>query len=83
MAKQNNDRTRKGRRNSPSLEEALKILKPHKGRDGIYSMFQKNDKGDYTEVGVYNYRTKKYTLHRVDMIDTSAITEIREVIKGQ
>lgn len=81
MAKQTDRRPR--RKNSPSLEEALKLLKPYRGRDGIYSMLSRNDKGDYTELGVYNYRTKKYTLHRVDMINTDAITEMKEIIKGQ
>ena len=81
MAKTTERRSR--RKNSPSLDEALKLLKPYRGRDGIYSMLDKNDKGDYTELGVYNYRTKKYTLHRVDMINTDAITEMKEIIKGQ
>ena len=81
MAKQTDRRPR--RKNSPSLEESLKLLKPYSGRDGIYSMLSRNDKGDYTELGVYNYRTKKYTLHRVDMINTDAITEMKEIIKGQ
>ena len=81
MAKTTERRSR--RKNSPSLDEALKLLKPYRGRDGIYSMLSRNDKGDYTELGVYNYRTKKYTLHRVDMINTDAITEMKEIIKGQ
>ena len=81
MAKQTDRRPR--RKNSPSLEEALKLLKPYRGRDGIYSMLSRNDKGDYTELGVYNYRTKKYTLHRGDMINTDAITEMKEIIKVQ
>ena len=81
MAKQT-DRPRR-RKNSPSLDEAIKLLKPYKGRDGIYSMFSRNDKGDFTEIGVYNYRTKKYTIYRSDMVDPKSLQDIREVIKGQ
>jgi hypothetical protein len=74
---------RRSRKNSPSLDEAIKLLKPYKGRDGIYSMFSRNDKGDFTEIGVYNYRTKKYTIYRSDMVDPKSLEDIREIIKGQ
>ena len=74
---------RKGRNLSASVEEAVKLLKPYRGRDGIYAMFSKNDKGDYTEVGVYNYNTKRYALYRSDMVDSESVTEFKEVISGQ
>lgn len=81
MAKQP-DR-RRSRKNSPSLDEAIKLLKPYKGRDGVHAMFSRNDKGDFTEIGVYNYRTKKYTLYKSDMVDNNSLLEIKEVIKGR
>ena len=81
MAKQ--IKGRRGRNLSASLEEAVKLLKPYRGREGIYAMFPKNDKGDYTELGVYNYNTKRYALYRSDMVDSASVTEFKEVISGQ
>lgn len=75
-------RGRKPRKMSASMEEAVGLLKPMKGRSGLYGCFSKNDIGEYTEVGVYNYSTKKYVIFRTEHVDGTAIDEIKEVIKG-
>jgi len=75
-------RGRKPRKMSASMEEAVSLLKPMKGRSGLYGCFSKNDNGEYTEVGVYNYSTKKYVIFRSEHVDGTAVDEIREVIKG-
>ncbi len=75
-------RGRKPRKMSVSMEEAVNLLKPFKGRNGLYGCFSKNDNGEYTEVGVYNYSTKKYAIFRSEYVDSTAVEEIREVIKG-
>lgn len=81
MAKQT--KGHKGRNLPASVEEAVKLLKPYRGREGIYAMFSKNDRGDYTELGVYNYNTKRYAVYRSEMVDSESITEFKEVISGQ
>jgi len=78
-----NQRGRKPRKMSASMEEAVSLLKPMKGRNGLYGCFSKNDHGEYTEVGVYNYSTKKYAIFRTEYVDSTAVDEIKEVIKGQ
>lgn len=64
---------------TPSLDEAVKIAKSHRGKNGIYGMLQIND-GRVMEVGVYNGNTKKYALFRSDLVDEDALIDIREVI---
>ena len=81
MAKQT--KGRKGRNLPASVEEAVKLLKPYRGREGIYAMLPKNARGDYTELGVYNYNTKRYALYRSEMVDSASVTEFKEVISGQ
>lgn len=64
---------------TPSLDEAVKIAKSHRGKNGIYGMLQVTD-GRVMEVGVYNGNTKKYALFRSELIDADALVEFREVI---
>ncbi len=82
MAK-TNQKSRKGIKPTASVQEAINLLKPMRGKDGIHGMFQKNDRGDYSEIGVYNYRTKQYALYRVEHIDSKSIEEFKEIMKGQ
>ncbi len=64
---------------SPSLDEAVKIAKQNRGRNGIYGILQVND-GRIMEVGVYNGNTKRYAIFRSELVDENAVTEIREII---
>lgn len=90
MTTQNNARGRNGkggnfkgkrgpRRMSPSLEEAVKLAKSLRGRGKIYGMMSTNDRGDVTEVGVYNGNTKRYALYRTDLVDTEVVAEFKEI----
>ena len=68
------------RKMSPSLEAAVKLIKPLRGRNGIYGMMSTNDRGDVTEVGVYNGNTKKYALYRSDLVDVDTVNEVKEIM---
>lgn len=68
------------RKMSPSLEAAVKLIKPLRGRNGIYGMMSTNDRGDVTEVGVYNGNTKKYALYRSDLVDGDTVNEFKEIM---
>jgi len=64
---------------TPSLDEAVKIAKSHRGKNGIYGMLQVTD-NRIMEVGVYNGNTKRYALFRSDLVDEDSLVEIRKVI---
>lgn len=64
---------------TPSLDEAVKIAKSNRGKNGIYGMLEVKD-GRIMEVGVYNGNTKKYALFRSELVDSDALAEIREVM---
>ena len=68
------------RRMSPSLEEAVKLVKPLRGRDKIFGMMSTNDRGDITEVGVYNGMTKRYALYRAELVDSEVINEFKDIM---
>lgn len=68
------------RRLSPSMDEAVKMIKKLNGRNKIYGMMSTNERGDVTEVGVYNGITKKYALYRTDLVDSDTIAEFKEII---
>ena len=78
----NNFKGKRGpRRMSPSLEAAVKMVKPLvRGRNKIYGMLSTNDRGDVTEVGVYNGITKKYALYRADLVDNDTVNEFKEIM---
>jgi len=86
MTKQTNTRgnnfkgKRQPRRMTPSLEEAVRMVKKLNGRDKIYGMMSTNDRGDVTEVGVYNGITKKYALYRSDLVDGDTVNEFKEIM---
>jgi len=90
-ARNNNERNTRGnnfkgkprgpRKMSPSLEAAVKMVKPLvRGRNGIYGMLSTNDRGDVTEVGVYNGNTKRYALYRSDLVDGDTVNEFKEIM---
>ena len=68
------------RKMSPSLEAAVKLVKPLRGRNKIYGMLSTNDRGDVTEVGVYNGNTKRYALYRSDLVDGDTVNEFKEIM---
>lgn len=72
---------RGGFKASPSLEAAVKMVKPIvRGRNGIYGMLSTNDRGEVTEVGVYNGNTKKYALYRSDLVDSDTLIEFKSIM---
>ncbi len=86
MTNQPNARTnnykgkRPSRRMTPSMEEAVRLVKNLRGRDKLYGMMSTNDRGDVTEVGVYNGNTKRYALYRSELVDSDIITEFKEIM---
>lgn len=68
------------RKMSPSLEEAIKLVKPLRGRDKIFGMLSTNDRGMVTEIGVYNGNTKKYALYRAELVDSEIVSEFKTII---
>jgi hypothetical protein len=86
MTNQPNARTnnykgkRSPRRMTPSMEEAVRLVKNLRGRDKLYGMMSTNDRGDVTEVGVYNGNTKRYALYRSELVDSEIITEFKEIM---
>ena len=62
------------------MEEAIKLLKPLRGRNKIFGMMSTNDRGDITEIGVYNGITKRYALYRSDLVDQETVTEFKDVM---
>ena len=64
---------------SPSLDEAVKIAKQNRGKNGIYGILQVTD-GRIMEVGVYNGNSKRYVIFRSELVDENSLTEIREII---
>ena len=75
---QGNSAPRKPR--TPSLDEAIKLARQHKGKEGLYGMISTNDRGDVTEVGVYNGNTKRYALYRSDLVDGDTVAEFKQVL---
>ena len=71
---------RSPRKMTPSLEEAVRMVRKLNGRDKIFGMMSTNDRGDITEVGVYNGITKRYALYRSDLVDQETVTEFKEVM---
>lgn len=67
---------------TPSLDEAVKIAKSHRGKNGIYGMLEVKD-NRVMEVGVYNGNTKKYALFRSELVDVDALVDIKDVITGK
>jgi len=77
----NNYKTKRpSRQMTPSMEEAVRLVKNLRGRDKLYGMMSKNDRGDVTEVGVYNGNTKRYALYRSDLVDSEIINEFKEIM---
>jgi len=68
------------RRMSPSLEEAVKIAKSNRGRNKLFGMMSTNDRGDVTEVGVYNGNTKRYALYRSELVDAEIVAEFKDIM---
>ncbi len=68
------------RSRTPSLDEAIKLAKQHRGKENLYGMLSTNDRGDVTEVGVYNGNTKRYALYRSDLVDADTLTEFKEIL---
>ena len=81
-ARNNNVKGKRGpRKMSASLEAAVKMVKPLvRGRNRVYGMLSTNDRGDVTEVGVYNGNTKKYALYRSDLVDNDTVNEFKEIM---
>lgn len=71
---------RYNRRMSPTMEEAVRFVKNLKGRNKLYGMMSTNDRGDVTEIGVYNGNTKRYALYRSELVDSEIITEFKEIV---
>jgi hypothetical protein len=65
---------------TPSLDEAIKMARKLNGRDGLYGMLSTNERGDVTEVGFYNYHTKKYALYRSDLVDAETLVEFKTIL---
>lgn len=86
MAKQPFTRGNKGNKRQPrkmpaSLDKAVKMVKPIiRGRNNVYGMLSTNDRGDVTEVGVYNGVTKKYALYRSDLVDSETLSEFETIM---
>lgn len=76
----NRNGKRPPRRMSPSLEEAVKIVKSNRGRGKLFGMMSTNERGDITEVGVYNGNTKRYALYRSELVDAAVLTEFKEIM---
>ncbi|MDC1446601.1 hypothetical protein N8344_01355 [bacterium] len=68
------------RKMSPSMEEAIKLVKPLRGRNKVFGMMSTNDRGTVTEVGVYNGITKRYALYRSELVDAEAIAEFKNIM---
>lgn len=68
------------RKMSPSMEEAIKLVKPLRGRNKIFGMMSTNDRGTVTEVGVYNGNTKKYAIYRSELVDAEVLGEFKTLI---
>lgn len=83
-ARNNTNKGFKGKRTprkmSPSMEEAIKLVKPLRGRNKIFGMLTTNDRGTITEVGVYNGNTKKYALYRAELVDADVLNEFKTLI---
>jgi hypothetical protein len=77
----NNFKGKRGpRKMSPSLEAAVKMVKPLRGRGKIFGLLSTNDRGDITEVGVYNGNTKRYALYRSELVDSETVGEFKEIM---
>lgn len=68
------------RKMTASMEEAIKLLKPLRGRNKIFGMMSTNDRGTVTEVGVYNGITKKFALYRAELVDAEVLAEFKTLI---
>jgi len=76
----NSNQNTQRRSRTPSLDEAVKLAKQHRGKDNLYGMLSTNDRGDVTEVGVYNGKTKRYALYRSDLVDGDTLQEFKEIL---
>ncbi len=88
MTNQTNQKNRRPQSNqsnqrrsrTPSLDEAIKLAKQFRGKENLYGMISTNDRGDVTEVGVYNGNTKRYALYRSDLVDAETLTEFKQIL---
>ncbi len=80
MANSKGGTRRRVRKSSPAVEEILSVVRPMRGKNGLYGMVGTSKQGDVTEVGIYNYNTKGYALYGVDDVDSEAIADIKRHI---
>lgn len=67
---------------SETLDEAIRLVKPYRGRDKLYGFTATNERGNITEVGVYNGNTKKYAIYRADEVDANAVAEFKKILSA-
>jgi hypothetical protein len=79
----NRNGKRPPRRMTASMEEAVKMIKPLRGRDKVFGMMSTNDRGDITEIGVYNGMTKSYALYRAELVDGEVVNEFKKIMGTQ
>lgn len=79
----NRNGKRPPRRMTASMEEAVKMIKPLRGRDKVFGMMSTNDRGDITEIGVYNGKTKSYALYRAELVDGEVVNEFKKIMGTQ
>ena len=77
----NNFKGKRGpRKMSPSLEAVVKFIKPLRGRNKVFGMMSTNDRGDISEVGIYNGITKRYALYRSELVDSETLNEFKDIM---
>jgi hypothetical protein len=76
---QSNQSTQR-RSRTPSLDETIKLVKQFRGKENLYGMISTNDRGDVTEVGVYNGNTKRYALYRSELVDADTLAEFKQIL---
>jgi|14BtaG_2_1085337.scaffolds.fasta_scaffold13748_1 hypothetical protein len=80
MANSKSGTRRRVRKSNPAVEEILSVLRPMRGKNGLYGLVGTTKHGDITEIGVYNYNTKGYALYEVGEVDSDAIADIKRHI---
>lgn len=65
---------------SDALDEAIRFVKPFRGRDKLYGFTSTNERGNIAEVGVYNGNTKKYAIYRSEVVDSNSVIEFKKIL---
>jgi hypothetical protein len=68
-------------RRKSMFSEMISIINSKTDRNGpLYSLIEKNEKGEVVELGVYNGTTKRYAVYASNELSNDAINDVKEVL---